>query len=292
MTEALAWRWFDETLDEGYRLGLEIDRVIIESESSTQAIGLYETVKFGRVLTLDGVIQTCERDEFIYHEMMAHMPLFAHSGAGAEALRVCVIGGGDGGMLREILKHRHATATLVEIDGGVIEFCKTHLPNLSAGAFDDPRANIIVADGAAVMASDGPVFDVIIVDSTDPIGPGAILFSEQFYADCKSRLAPGGILVTQNGVPMIQGDDLRRSVGYFAKYFADASCYLAPIPTYFGGFMAFGWASDDDQCRQVTEDVIAKRVAAAQISTRYYNAEIHRAAFALPQYIRTLFDGT
>lgn len=290
MTENLRWRWFDESLGEGYRLGLEIEEVLFEGQGDTQALGLYRTAKFGRVLALDGVIQTCERDEFIYHEMLTHVPLIAHVGAHGGARRVCIIGGGDGGMLRETLKHKNVSVTLVEIDAAVVEFCKTHLPSLSDGAFDDPRADIVIGDGAAFMAAAGPAFDIIIVDSTDPIGPGAVLFSKEFYAACRSRLAPGGILVTQNGVPMIQGDDLVRSIGYFTGLFADASCYLAPVPTYFGGFMAFGWASDNAELRQVSEEAIAGRLAAAPIATRYYNPPIHRASFALPQYIKTLLS--
>ncbi|MCZ6604029.1 MAG: polyamine aminopropyltransferase [Alphaproteobacteria bacterium] len=282
MTQKLNWAWFDESLGEGYRLGLEIEKTLHESGS----IGLYETARFGRVLALDGVIQTTTRDEFIYHEMLAHVPIIAH---GAVA-RVCIVGGGDGGSLREVLKHDVA-ATLVEIDGSVIELCKTHLPDLSAGAFDDPRAEIVIADGAAFMGRDGPSFDIIIVDSTDPIGPGAVLFTKAFTAACRDRLAPGGILVTQNGVPFVQGAELKRSLGHFRALFADAACYLAPVPTYFGGFMAFGWATDDPATRHLGQDEIAARFERARIETRYYTPAIHKAAFALPGYVQEFVEG-
>ena len=288
MSRELRWRWFDEGLGEGYRLGLEIEEILHEGNDGPQQLGLYRTAKFGRVLALDGVIQTCERDEFIYHEMLTHVPILAHGAA----RHVCIVGGGDGGMLREVLRHQTVTrATLVEIDAGVIDFCKTHLPRLSAGAFDDARTAIAIDEGAAYMAGDGPAFDVIIVDGTDPVGPGAVLFTKEFYAACKKRLNPGGILVTQNGVPLIQGEDLKRSIGYFRELFADAACYLAPVPTYFGGFMAFGWACDDMGKRTVPEAEIATRHGAARLATRYYNPAVHKAAFALPGYVEVLAGG-
>lgn len=286
MTQDRRWRWFDGSLGEGYRLGLEIEEVLHESDTGDQTLGLYRTAKFGRVLSLDGVIQTTERDEFIYHEMLTHVPILAHG----NAKHICIVGGGDGGALREALKHDGLKATLVEIDADVIAFCKEHMPSLSDGAFDDPRAATVIADGAAYMARSGPKYDVIIVDSTDPIGSGAVLFTKEFYAACKARLAQGGILVTQNGVPLIQGDELKRSVGYLREMFSDVGCYLAPVPSYFGGFMAFGWASDNAAGRAVQEPEIASRFAAAGLATSYYNPAIHKAAFALPEYVRALVE--
>jgi len=280
----VTWIWFDETLDEGYRLGLEISQTLHEQVSEHQSLAIYETARFGRVLALDGIVQTTESDEFIYHEMLTHPPILAHG----HAREVGIIGGGDGGTLREVLKHPVDRATMVEIDPHVVELCRTHLPSLSAGAFDDPRADLVIADGARFIAETDRRFDVLIVDSTDPVGPAEILFSEEFYRHCQASLAPGGILVTQNGVPMVQPEELTTAYRRLSASFADVTCYLAPVPTYFGGFMAFGWASDDPAKRRVAEPEIAARFATAALATRYYLPTIHHAAFALPRCIAEL----
>ncbi len=282
----MTWAWFDESLGEGYRLGLEIVETIYEEVSEHQRLSIHQSTHFGRVLALDGIVQTTEGDEFIYHEMLAHLPLLAHG----EAREVCIIGGGDGGMLREVLKHPVARATMVEIDPHVVELCRTHMPSLSDGAFDDPRADLIIGDGARYVAETDRRFDLLIIDSTDPVGPGEVLFSAAFYRDCRRCLAPGGILVTQNGVPMLQPAELTTSYRRLSAIFADVTCYLAPVPTYFGGFMAFGWASDDPTKRHVGEDRVAERFAAANLATRYYRPALHNAAFALPGYVADLLN--
>ena len=182
---------------------------------------------------------------------------------------------------------------MVEIDASVIEMCREYLPNHSAGAFDDPRAKIVIADGAAFVAETaetetGRRFDVVIIDSTDPAGPGEVLFSQAFYGNCKRCLKPGGVIVTQNGVPSMQGSEVTNSYQRLGAHFADVSFYVAPVPTYVGGFMALGWASDDAALRATPLEELEARHAAAGIETRYYNSEIHRAAFALPNYVRAL----
>src|SRR5690606_23586133 len=169
MNETRTTEWADETLYPFYRQSLSVDRLLYDSKTEHQRIRVFENARFGRVLTLDGIVQTTEGDEFIYHEMLAHVPILAHG----SARRVLIIGGGDGGMAREVLRHRSVErVTMVEIDAGVVEFAKKYLPNLSAGAFDDPRLDLVIADGAAYVAETDERFDVIIVDSTDPIGPG------------------------------------------------------------------------------------------------------------------------
>jgi spermidine synthase len=216
--------------------------------------------------------------------MLTHVPIFAHGAA----RRVLIIGGGDGGMAREVLKHDSvAHVTMVEIDAGVVEFCREYLPGISASAFDDPRLDLVIADGAAFMAAPGDLYDVIIVDSTDPVGPGEALFTDSFYGHARRRLAPGGILVTQNGVPFLQGTELTGTMRAFQSLFADATCYLATVPTYAGGPMAFGWGTDGT-AREVGLETLAQRVAAAGIATDYYTPEVHRAAFALPPYVSRL----
>lgn len=278
--------WFRETLCPDYGLSLRVDRVLQESETGHQRLRLFENARFGRVLTLDGVIQTTTADEFIYHEMMAHVPILAHGAA----RRVLILGGGDGGLAREVLRHASVEqVTMVEIDAGVVAFSREHLPGLSAGAFDDPRLDLVIADGMAFVAQSSAQFDVILVDSTDPVGPGEVLFTDSFYGRAKARLAEGGILVTQNGVPFIQPEELRQSMRAFRALFRDATCYLATVPTYSGGPMALGWGTDGT-ARQTPVDVLRARLEAAGFEPRYYTPEVHAAAFALPGYVARLLQ--
>ena len=280
-------RWLVEQLHDDFQLGLKADKVHYDSETEHQRLVVFENQTFGRVLTLDNVVQTTEKDEFIYHEMLAHLPVFAHGAA----KKVLIIGGGDGGMLEEVLKHRGVEkVTQVEIDAGVIDFSKQYLASICKDAYDDPRLDLVIADGVDFVASCKERYDVAIVDSTDPIGPGEVLFTDTFYGKAKNCLAPGGILVTQNGVPFLQSDELVNTMRAFHALFADAACYLATVPTYAGGPMAFGWGSDDAAKRQVSLATLEQRFKESGIATRYYNPAVHQAAFALPNYIAEMVD--
>jgi spermidine synthase len=281
-------RWVEETLHGGFRVRLKADRVLFDSETEHQRLVIFENGDFGRVMMLDGVVQVATRDDFVYHEMMAHVPLFAHG----RAKKALIVGGGDGGVLREALKHKKLkSVTLCEIDRSVIDLCREHFPDISAGAYDDPRTRIVIADGTKFVAETDERFDVIMVDSTDPIGPGAVLFTKEFYTDCRRALADGGILVTQNGLPFLQAAELKQSVTYFRDLFDDASAYLATTPSYFGGPMSFGWATDNAKLRKLKTRKIARRHAkAGNFPTRYWSPEVHAAAFALPAYIRELVE--
>ena len=276
--------WADETLYPFYRQSLSIDRLLYDSKTEHQRIQVFENAKWGRVMTLDGVVQTTEGDNFIYHEMLTHVPILAHG----SARRVLIIGGGDGGMAREALRHRTVEhVTMVEIDPSVVEFCRELMPELSQGAFDDPRLELVIADGADFMQSSEDSFDVIIIDSTDPVGPGEVLFTETFYGHAARRLTQHGILVTQNGVPFMQGEELTGTMRAFKALFADWSCYLATVPTYAGGPMAFGWGSQGN-ARDVPLAELETRFAAAGIDTAYYTPAVHKGAFALPRYVERL----
>ena len=281
-------RWVEETLHRGFRIRLKADRVLFDSETEHQHLIIIETPEFGRVMMLDGVIQLASKDEFVYHEMMAHVPLFAHG----RAKKALIIGGGDGGVLREALRHPELeSVTLCEIDRRVIDLCRAHFPEVSAGAYDDPRTRILIADGTKFVAETDERFDVIMVDSTDPIGPGVVLFTREFYAGCRKALAKGGLLTTQNGLPFLQAAELKQSVGYFRELFNDAFAYLATTPTYVGGPMSFGWASDDGELRQHKRRKIERRYAkAGAFPTRYWRPDVHVAAFALPAYVRELVE--
>lgn len=278
-------QWLREELYPHWRQSFAISRELYRANDGLQEIVLFETPGFGRVLTLDGVIQVTTGDEFIYHEMLAHVPIYAHGAVKS----VCVVGGGDGGMLREILKHASVErAVLVEIDAAVVDFCRQHMPSVSAGAFDDPRTQIVIADGLRYMAETGEKFDLIVIDSTDPIGPGGVLFTEAFYQDCSRCLSPEGIVVNQNGVPFMQGEEITDTWTRRRPYYRDVGFYLAAVPTYVGGAMALGWASASLRPRSESVQTLAARFAAAPIATRYYTPEVHLAAFALPRYVQEL----
>ena len=284
-----AWAVEVEARFGSYRFDLRMSRVLHHSVGEHQEMLLFENDLFGRVLMLDGVVQTTERDEFFYHEMLVHVPCFAHGGVE----RALIIGGGDGGALEELLKHeslRHVT--MVEIDEGVVEFSKEHLRSICAEAFEDPRLELVIADGAAWVAATEQRFDLIIVDSTDPSesGPSAVLFTTDFYRNCANVLNGGGLLVSQNSLPFSEAQAL---VGPFARIreaFSGASCYRVPVPSYIGGEMVMVLAAKDGALPDPVGKPLASRFAAAGFETRYYTPDVHRGAFALPPYVTDLLD--
>jgi len=279
--------WIDETLHPDFRFRLKADAVLHEAHTTYQHLVIFENGEFGRVMMLDGAVQLTERDEFIYHEMLTHVPLFAHG----EAARVLIVGGGDGGVLREVLRHDTVKeATLCELDADVIEAAKTYLPDVSAGAFEDSRTALVIADAAKFVAETANRYDAILVDSPDPVGPAEVLFGADFYRNCKRVLATGGVLATQNGLPFVQADELRQSLKNLSGLFTDASAYLATVPAYVGGAMAFGWASDNPELRAVPLGELESRLRAANLPLRYYTPEVHQAAFALPKYVSEITE--
>ena len=273
---------YQETLYEGYGQRFRIEKMLHEVRTDHQHLVIFQNPRMGRVMALDGVIQTTEADEFIYHEMLTHVPILAHGAA----KRVLIIGGGDGGMLREVAKHSTVEhITMVEIDSTVVEMCKEFLPTHSNGAFEDSRLNLVIDDGMRFVATTEEKFDVIISDSTDPIGPGEVLFSENFYQACHRCLNEGGILVTQNGTPFMQLSGVQTTAGRMNGLFADWHFYQAAIPTYIGGAMTFAWGATDKAYRKLPLETLRQRFAGSGIVTRYYNPEVHIGAFALPQYV-------
>ena len=275
---------FAETLYRDWGQRHAVERVLFREKTEFQDLGSFENPVWGKVMALDGVIQTTERDNHVYHEMMVHVPVLAHG----RAKKLLIIGGGDGGALREAVKHPLDQVVMVEIDPAVIDMSKQHLPELSQGAFDDKRAKVVIADGCKYVRETAERFDVIVVDSTDPMGPGAVLFTREFYADCRRCLTPGGVLVTQNGVPYMQADELKQSVGHFKTLFKDGWAMMAAVPTYVGGFMALGWASDDPALRRLSVAEVKPRFDKVNLKTEYYTPEIHVASFALPRKVAAL----
>jgi len=236
---------------------------------------------------IDDIVQTTEADEFVYHESMTHIPILAHG----KVEKVLVIGGGDGGMIEEVLKHKSVKkVTMVEIDRAVVDIAEQFLPTIHKGAFTDARLELVIADGYEFVKDTAERFDVIIVDSCDPVGPAAILFSEEFYARCKRCLTPGGILATQSGTPFWQAEELTKTHQRLKNHFKDASCFVAAVPLYAGGFMAFGWATDNTDLRSTAQDLLEQRFKAANITTQYYTPAVHRGAFSLPPYVQKLLS--
>ncbi|PWW16810.1 polyamine aminopropyltransferase [Pantoea sp. AG702] len=273
--------WY-ETLHAGFGQYFTVDKQLYRDKTAHQDLIIFENAAMGRVMALDGVVQTTERDEFIYHEMMTHVPLLAHGSAKS----VLIIGGGDGAMLREVSRHADIQKiTMVEIDAGVVTFCRQYLPNHSAGAYDDPRLNLVIDDGVNFVNHTTEKFDVIISDCTDPIGPGESLFTSEFYAGCKKALNENGIFVAQNGVCFLQQDEAVNSHRKLSHYFQDVSFYQAAIPTYYGGIMTFAWASDNPALRQPDAALLQARLEASGLRCRYYTPAIHTGSFALPQYL-------
>jgi len=280
-----AERWVAETLfdDLGFRMSYRADEVIYEVATERHHLVLFKQPFFGKMLMLDGAIQISEKDEFIYQEMMSHVPLFAHG----HAREVLIVGGGDCGIAEEVLKHKTVKRlTLVEIDAKVVEFARAHFPELAGPVFADRRFECVIDDGMKYVASTKRRFDAIIVDSTDPQGPGKVLFSQRFYGACRRCLNGGGVLVTQNGVPMFQPRELTTSIAKLQRLFRDVTCYVASVPTYVGGHMAMGFASDNMRLRRISARTIAARYRrAGSFPTKYWTPEVHVAAFALPRFI-------
>ncbi|PCH81705.1 MAG: spermidine synthase [Hyphomicrobiales bacterium] len=287
--ESKSERWITETLYDSVQFSFKADQVLFEDHTEHQDLVLFQNKIFGKVLMLDGVTQVTSRDEFVYHEMMAHVPLLAHGNAAS----VLIVGGGDCGLAEEVLKHKTVSSLVqVEIDAAVVDFSKTHFCDFNQGVIEDSRFELVIDDGVKFVADTARKFDVVLVDSTDPIGPGAVLFTPTFYASIKACLNPGGVLVTQNGVPFYQPDELSQSIIHFSKLFSDAFCYIAAIPTYIGGHMALGWATDDMSLRTTSVDTISDRFECAGFETRYYTPQVHQAAFALPRFIQNVVDSS
>lgn len=286
MAEALQSQgWVVEEIGEGARFSLLESELLQERQTAFQRLRLFANPTFGKVLMLDDIFQTSERDEGAYHEMLVHLPMLT---LGA-VRRVLIIGGGDGGTLRHVLLHPSVEAvTLVELDPEVIEFSREHLGALCGQAFEDPRVSVTIADGSRFVQETDERYDLILVDSTDPVGPGKVLFSAAFYADCKRCLAGGGAVVTQNAVPFSFPEALSEPVEALRQSFSDVAPYVTTVPLFAVGPMVFCWASDGPARLAADLEILRGRFAALDFEAYYYTPELHLAAFALPAYIARL----
>lgn len=268
--------WISDIVSPAYAQSIQVDSILYDGRSAYQHIQVATSPLFGRMLILDNAVQTTEADEFTYHEMLVHPALVGHP----RPRRVLVIGGGDGGTLEEVLKHPVEQATMVEIDREVVEVSRTFLPSICGRAFEDPRARLLIDDGIAFVRGTRERFDVILVDSTDPKGPGVPLFSEEFYTACARVLTDEGMLVAQSGSHVFQAAlaaDVRTRL---ASIFPTVVTYWAAVPAYPGVLWTFSCGSKRHDPRALGAEHIAGRLAS--VSTRYYDARMHAAAFTLP----------
>lgn len=275
--------FFREIHAPGVNFDIEVERQVCSRKSAYQQIEMFDSKEFGRIFVLDGYIMLTEKDEFIYHEMVVHVPMAANP----EIKKVLVIGGGDGGSVRELCRYDSLDhIDMVEIDQMVVEACKAFLPQ-TAAKLDDPRLSLFFEDGIDFVKSKEDEYDLIIVDSTDPIGPGEGLFTREFYGNCYKALKVDGILVNQHESAYYEdsADYMRRAHRRINEFFPICRIYQAHIPTYASGHWLFGFASKTiDPVASLDEDAWN----ALGIKTRYYNTDLHKGAFALPNYVKEM----
>ena len=278
-------RWIEETFHPDWRPAIRADKILHEVKTEHQHLVIFENKFWGKVLILDGVFQLTTRDEYVYHEMMAHVPLMALE----RPRKVLVVGGGDGGVLREVLKHPSVQqATLVEIDQEVIDTSLKYYPEIGRKAFRDRRSNVVIADGCKYVAETPEKYDAIIVDSSEPMGPSAVLHAKPFFADCRRALKDGGIFVTQNSLPFHTPEHLASTTRALGSLYKDVAPYICTHPSYFGGEFCISWASDEAGHLALPTSTIARRATKRGIKTKYWTPALHSAAFALPGYIEKI----
>jgi spermidine synthase len=280
---------FKERLHKGYAQSMELKgKAIVEEKSQFQRIKIFDTVANGRVMVLDDIVQITTRDESAYAEMLTHLPLFEHG----RARSVMIVGGGDLSIADEALKHKGVReVVLVDIDGRVVELCKKHFAEINAKAFRDRRLTIEIADAFEYLGrpENKGRFDLIVADRPDPVGPGKALFGETFYDRVRNALRAGGFATFQTGVPFYQPWEITEALQELDTFFPQSGLFLTVVPSYIGGFMALSWAGKGKKLGTLAG--IRKAVAAfkrSRIKTDYYNADIHAAAFALPEWIKRL----
>ena len=277
--------WFTEKHTEHVKFSIQVDRQLYSSQSEFQRIDIFSSKEFGRFLTLDGYMMLTQEDEFIYHEMMVHVPMAVHP----KVRKVLVIGGGDGGTARELIRYPAIEQIdVVEIDEEVVSACRTHLPQTACG-FDDERVRLYYEDGLKYVRRYEDAYDLILVDSTDPFGPGEGLFTKEFYGNCYKALKADGIMVNQHESPFYPNDAvaMQRAHKRIVDSFPISKVYQAHIPTYPSGHWLFGFAS---KRYHPLADQDADRWKALGIQTRYYNEQLHKGAFALPNYVEKMLE--
>ncbi len=277
--------WFTEEHTKNVRFSIKVDKQLVSRQGDFQRIDVLETKEFGKVLTLDGFLMVTEKDEFIYHEMITHVPMAVNP----DIKKVLVIGAGDGGTIRELTRYETIEhIDMVEIDREVVMVCKEYLPQ-TACKLEDERVHIHYEDGLKFVRKPVNEYDLIIVDSTDPFGPGEGLFTKEFYGNCFKALTEHGILINQHESPYYVNDlkAMQRAHKHIKSVFPISTVYQIHIPTYPSGHWLFGFASKD---LSPIMDLKAERWNGLGLKTKYYNTNLHLGAFALPNYVIDLLD--
>ena len=274
--------WYDETLG-GVRFSLAVKRTLYMEESEFQRIAIIETERFGKALLLDDAWMTAQGDEKTYHEMLVHPAMVT----APKIKRVLIIGGGDGGTAREVLRHKEVeVCDLCELDGQLVEACKIHLKEIGS-AWEDPRLHVHIGDGIEyVKAYEGPAYDVVLIDGCDPVGPAAALFGEEFYRDLERIVSPVAVVATQSEDPNLFGEEHLTIVRRMRKVFGHAHPYYAGVMIYPGNTWSWTWASKNPGHTTLLLD----RVAEIEATAEYYNGDIHRGAFAIPNMVKRELD--
>ncbi len=270
--------WYSETHD-GAGITFKVKNILCKESTKYQEIVIMDTYFHGKVMIIDGLVMLTERDEFVYHEMITHPAVNSHG----NVKDVLVIGGGDGGTVRELVKYGDIERIdIVEIDGMVIELSKKYLPSLSSG-YSDKRVNIYVKDGIEFVSDKKDEYDLIIIDSTDPIGPAVGLFREDFYVKIKNALKDGGVMVAQSESPFDNSDIIKSMYKDMKNVFSKVNMYLAFIPTYPSGMWSFAFASDSVDCMSLKKDI-----SDIEKNCKYYNKDVHISSFALPNFVKEM----
>jgi spermidine synthase len=275
--------WFSEIHTPHVRFDIQLKQHLFSGQSDFQRIDIYESAEFGRILILDGFIILTEKDEFVYHDMLTHVPMAVNP----DIRRVLIIGAGDGGIVRELARYETIEhMDMAEIDKMVVDACKAHLP-LTTSKLDDPRLKIYYEDGLKFVRQKTNEYDLIIVDSTDPTGPGEGLFTKEFYGNCYKALTKNGIMVNQMGGTVYQNDILgmQRSFKRIDSSFPIARAYGAHVSTYPGGFWLFGYGA---KTLHPVKNLQSAKWQALGLKTKYYNTKLHAGAFAMPNYVLKL----
>ncbi len=271
--------WIDEEYRGIVRTGFRRTKSLFKAKSAFQSVEVVQTAGHGKLLLIDGMTMVSERDEFVYHEMIAHVPLFLHP----RPRRVLVIGGGDGGTVREVLRHKSVeSCTLVEIDGLVVEASRRFIPS-TAGKLSDRRVRVRIEDGVKFARETSERFDVVIIDSTEPFGPAKALFGPAFYKDVKRILTDDGIVVSQAGSPFYEIGTVKNLDRLLRPIFPVVDAYLFTNLTYPGGLWAFAFASKG---LRPVKDLRSTRISSAKLPLKWYNSDVHVGAFALPEFLR------
>lgn len=274
--------WVFEKLYPDIKLGLK-GKLIHRQKTSCQDLRIYHTEHYGKTLILDGIIQTTEKDEFMYHEMITHSVMMLHP----NPKKVLIIGGGDGGVLREALKYKSVTlAVLVEIDPKVIEISRKYLKSICKNAFRDKRTKVVINDGATFARQAQEKFDIVVIDSPDPIGVARVLFSQKFYRNISSLLTEKGLMIRQTGSTTNQSKELKANWKILKKIFPYTWLHLVAIPTYIGGYFSMAVGSHRVNLQEINISVLEKKFNRLKIETRYYNPYIHLSSALLPEYVR------